>query len=313
MAKTLAVFGATGQQGGSIVNYVLNDAELSRQYKIRAITRDVNSEKSKTLREKVDVVRGNADDRSSLESALAGSHTVFIMTTPTFGPDAVEIEYSTAKRIADVAVGQGVEYIIFSTLPDVIGISNGEYTQVTAFDAKAKAEQYIRSLPVRSAFYCPGSFMENFQSQAFLAPRPASNDTWILARPVPSTSRWPLLDATDDGPKFIGAILAEPEKYQGKRICAASGWYTMEDVAAAMSRSTGQQVVSKEVAAKEFKDTLPHAVQGIFMEAFAFYREFDYFGPDAEASVAWAAGQVKGGTLATLDDFFRKHPFRLEA
>ena len=164
MAKVLGVFGATGQQGGAIVDYVLNDAELSEQYRIRAITRDVNSEKAKQLRNRVEVVGGDMTDRVSLEAALSGVHTVFLMTTPSFGPDAVEAEFNTAKLVAQVAVEAGVEYIIFSTLPAVAEISGGKYTKVTAFDAKAKAEKYIRTLPVRSAFYCPASFMENFQS-----------------------------------------------------------------------------------------------------------------------------------------------------
>lgn len=38
MSNVLAVFGATGQQGGSVINYALNDPKLSQEYKIRAIT-----------------------------------------------------------------------------------------------------------------------------------------------------------------------------------------------------------------------------------------------------------------------------------
>ena len=52
MSKTLVVFGATGQQGASVVDFVLNDPELSQLYKIRAITRDVNSPKAKELSQK---------------------------------------------------------------------------------------------------------------------------------------------------------------------------------------------------------------------------------------------------------------------
>ena len=43
MSKLLVVFGATGQQGVSVVNYVLKDPTLSKQFKIRAITRHVSS------------------------------------------------------------------------------------------------------------------------------------------------------------------------------------------------------------------------------------------------------------------------------
>ncbi|KAI9874641.1 MAG: hypothetical protein M1823_007641, partial [Watsoniomyces obsoletus] len=59
MSKILAVFGSTGQQGSSVVNYVLDDPELSQKFKIRAITRDVTTEKAKQLMEKVEVVQGD--------------------------------------------------------------------------------------------------------------------------------------------------------------------------------------------------------------------------------------------------------------
>lgn len=99
------------------------------------------------------------------------------MTTPSFGPDGLEVEYNSGKTITDVAVEKGAEYIIFSALPSAIEISDGKYTKVTPFDAKAKAEQHIRGLHIKSAFYSPGYFMANFQSQTFLAPRQAPDGT----------------------------------------------------------------------------------------------------------------------------------------
>lgn len=257
MSKILAVFGATGQQGGSVINYVLQDPELSQAYKIRAITRDFNSDKAKKLKESVEVVQGDVADRVSLEVALTGVHTVFAMTTPDFSPEAVEVEYSNAKRIADVAIEKGAEYFIFSTLTAVTEISGGKYTKVTAFDAKAKAEQYIRGLTIRSAFYLPGSFMENFQSQTFLAPRRAAEGTWVLTRNVPADSKLPLIDAVGDTGKFVGAILAEPDKHEGKTICAATALQSWNEIVAAISKATGQTVVYKQVPSSELKESLP--------------------------------------------------------
>lgn len=40
MSKILSVFGATGNQGGSVIKAVLADPVLSEVFKIRAITRD---------------------------------------------------------------------------------------------------------------------------------------------------------------------------------------------------------------------------------------------------------------------------------
>ncbi len=40
MSKLLTVFGATGQQGGALIDYVLRDQVLSKAFKLRGITRD---------------------------------------------------------------------------------------------------------------------------------------------------------------------------------------------------------------------------------------------------------------------------------
>ena len=40
MSKILTVFGSTGQQGGSVINSVQAHPTLSKEYKIRGVTRD---------------------------------------------------------------------------------------------------------------------------------------------------------------------------------------------------------------------------------------------------------------------------------
>ena len=49
MSKIITVFGATGQQGGSVVRTILNDPELSKEFKIRGITRDVSKPEAQAL------------------------------------------------------------------------------------------------------------------------------------------------------------------------------------------------------------------------------------------------------------------------
>lgn len=49
MAKVLTVFGATGSQGGSVVRTFLEDPKLNSEWTIRAVTRDLSSNKAKVL------------------------------------------------------------------------------------------------------------------------------------------------------------------------------------------------------------------------------------------------------------------------
>jgi uncharacterized protein YbjT (DUF2867 family) len=64
MSKILTVFGATGVQGGSVARAVLRDPQLSKEYKIRAVTRDSTKVSAKALQEKgVEVVQVRSTSR----------------------------------------------------------------------------------------------------------------------------------------------------------------------------------------------------------------------------------------------------------
>lgn len=57
MSKLITVFGATGNQGGSVIRAIQADPALSKEYKIRGITRDPSKPAAKDLAAKgVDVV-----------------------------------------------------------------------------------------------------------------------------------------------------------------------------------------------------------------------------------------------------------------
>ncbi|KIW17985.1 hypothetical protein PV08_02271 [Exophiala spinifera] len=310
MAKILAVFGATGTQGGSVISNVLSDPELSQRYKLRAITRDNNSSKAQALKKRqVEVVTDDSSNPASIESALTGADFVFLMSTPSWGPNAVEDEFNTIKSIADIAVRQGLEYIIFSTLPSCSQMSQGKYTAVTAFDAKAQGEEYIKSLPIKSAFWCGAFFMENFVTQPFLGPNLNGDGTFTLARNAPATLKLPYIDAADDAGKFVNAILAEPDKYAGQTLCAAAGFYSLAEIASLLSKASGKQVTFKQVSYDEFKASIPF-MGDLFAQGFAYLIDHGYFGPGGEDKVRWAVKNIRG-KLTTLPEYFEKHPISL--
>lgn len=49
MSKLITVFGATGNQGGSVIRALLADSILSKEFKIRGITRDSTKPAAKEL------------------------------------------------------------------------------------------------------------------------------------------------------------------------------------------------------------------------------------------------------------------------
>lgn len=320
MSKILAVFGATGMQGGSVINHVLNDPQLSQQYTLRGITRDTNSDKAQTLKSKgVEVVAGDGTNLSSLSPALKGAQTVFITHPPSlgpdsFGPNALEVEFQYGKGIVDVAVDQGAEYIIYSTLPSPNAISGGKYGRIATFDAKAKVEEYIRGLPIKASFVALGSYMQNFQTSKFLPlTKEVGSDgteTWVMARHVSPQTKMPLIDAVRDTGKFVGAIVASPTEYEGKKFCAAERQYSQEEICAAMSKGSGKNVVYKQVSPEEFAKMAPFG-GGMFVEYYSYLEEFGYFGPEESKLVALAAENARG-KVGTLEEFFAGEKMVLE-
>lgn len=310
MSKLLVVFGATGQQGGSIVRYVLQDPVLSQMYKIRIITRNVNTEAAKQFGEKVEVVQGDVEDVASLKSALAGAHTVFEMTNPSFAPDGFDTEYRHGKTIADAAVEAGVKYIIFSTLPSIKEVSGGRYTKVYHFEAKAEIEKYIRSLPVKSAFFSPGGFMQNFASFPFMAPQKVADGTYVMANPLSPKTEWALIDAIGDTGKYIGAILAEPDRYQGETFCAAVALFPIEEIAALISKYTGKTVVHKQLSVEDWRNSLQFAADSL-TETFGCIEKFNYWGPESEKLVTWANENARG-KITTFEEWLEANPLHLE-
>lgn len=314
MIKTLAVFGATGRQGGALINNLLQDAELSKQFKIRAITRSIGSDTAEKLEEKVDVVQGDASDPASLTTALAGVHTVFAMTVPSWGPDATanfSTEVTAGKAIADAAVAQGAQYIIFSTLPSPSKISSGRFQKVHHFESKVVIEDYIRGLPIKSAFVSLGTFMTNFADQVVFKPTlNAATDTWEISLPNSPQAKYPLVDIVNDMGKYVGAILAEPDKYEGKTFCAATRHYSLTAVAETLAEVSGKKVVLRRLSPEEFLVRMPMPADGI-NEIFRFTEEIGYWGPDSEKLMAWAAENARG-KLTTLRDFLKSSNFTLE-
>jgi uncharacterized protein YbjT (DUF2867 family) len=95
--KVFTVIGATGQQGGSFIQWVLSDNKLSKEFKIRDVTR--NASKAK-LPPSVEVVESNVDDVESLKRAFKGCDVVFGMTNY-WAVMNRDVEIQQGKNIAD--------------------------------------------------------------------------------------------------------------------------------------------------------------------------------------------------------------------
>lgn len=124
--KIITVFGATGNQGASVVNTFLGDSKVNSDWSVRGVTRDVSSDRAKALATKgVEVVavsclrpasqiigsvslltiwaiQADVGDKASLVKAMTGASAVFAMTNYWDKAD-MELEIQQGKNLADAA------------------------------------------------------------------------------------------------------------------------------------------------------------------------------------------------------------------
>ncbi|USP76231.1 NAD(P)-binding protein [Curvularia clavata] len=308
----LAVFGATGNQGFSVASHVLSTPSLSSKYTVRALSRNTSHPSMATLASQgAQLASADMDDASTLPSALKDVQYLFLNTpTPKDYSTARAVESRQVKTVCRAALAAGVRYIIFSSMSMPLNISNGALQRVQHFDVKAEAELYIRRLPIQSAFFAPASFMQNFTGMMKPRPSQENDGTYVLADVLPGNVRVPYIDITDTG-KWVGAILAEPDKYNGKFFAAAEAFYTSDEVAEILSKVTGKTVRHVQLPDQVVKGFFPQNVSEQMFEMFALFRDYGYYGEDEEELVKWAREQVEG-EVTGLEAFLRKTDYKLE-
>lgn len=150
---TLAVFGATGTQGRSVISAL--QASKSPEYHIRGLTSHKSSDVARELSSSgVEVVEVDMESEASILAAVAGAEAVFVNTA--FPPHiffsqgaaaAEELESRTAARIAHVlARVTSLKHLVWSTLPDANKKTGGQLN-IHHFQSKVAAVKFIRSEP----------------------------------------------------------------------------------------------------------------------------------------------------------------------
>ncbi|KAJ6108190.1 hypothetical protein N7523_009513 [Penicillium sp. IBT 18751x] len=273
MSKLITVFGATGNQGGSVIDAILGDAQLSKEFKVRGITRDTTKKSAQDLAKRgVEVVSADLGSTDSLTAALKGSHTVFLVTNY-WETMSADIEYSQGKNVADVSKAVGVSHLIFSSLHHVTEETKGRLSHVPHFDSKANIEKYIRASGVGCSFILPGYYMSNFTSML----KRGEDGTYQLFFPVSNQAKFPLFDAADNTGLFVKALIKHADQLKNKRILAAAKYYTPEEIVDTFSQVTGKKAAFIQITPDQYKAALPAAVAQEFLENQLFVEEPGYY------------------------------------
>ncbi len=208
--KLIAVIGATGQQGGSVVRAL----QAQGQFNVRALTRHPG--KHRGLAD--EVVEADLNRPETLKAAFAGAHGVFLVTN-IWEPGTDELKQATAAVSA--AKAAGVKHFIWSTLPDVETISGGKL-HVPHFTGKAKADRIVKEAGfAHHTFVIAPFFYQNLVGLS--APQKQQDGTLGWALPTDPTVRGIHMgDITEIGSIVAGAFALPDQAGNGEYLPLAS-------------------------------------------------------------------------------------------
>ncbi len=244
--KIIAVFGATGAQGGGLVRAILNDP--SGGFKARAVTRDPNSEKAKVLAAAgAEVVQADLDDETSIAKALEGAYGAYCVTNfwEHFSADKEEQQ---AKNFAEASKKAGVQHVIWSTLEDTreyypldddrMPTLQGKF-KVPHFDAKGASDRFFKELGVPTTFLRASFYWENFIHFG-AGPQRGPDGTLAISLPIGDTAMAGV--AAEDIGKTAYGIFKAGASMVGKYVGVAGDFNTGEQFAEAFSKVMGEKV-----------------------------------------------------------------------
>jgi uncharacterized protein YbjT (DUF2867 family) len=232
MSRTVLVTGATGNQGGAVVDHLL-DAETD--FEVLGLTRDASSDAAAALEDRgVEMVEGDLDDTDSLRPHVDRTDAVFAVTN--FWTQGYETQVQQGENLADAAAEEGVDQFVFS------GVGSHETdTGVPHFDSAWDIEEYAADLDLPLTVLQPVFFFQNFEAFA-----EDIVEDGTLAFPLAEGVSLQMVDVDDVG-HAAAVALADPEAFVGERFELAGDDLTLEETAEVFSEVTGIDVEAVHV------------------------------------------------------------------
>jgi uncharacterized protein YbjT (DUF2867 family) len=278
--KTIAVVGATGAQGSSLVRAIL--ADPAGGFAARALTRDPKSAKAQELAKLgAEVVAADVDDVSSLRKAFDGAHGAFCVTFfwDHFSP---EKELAQARLMAQAAKDAGIKHVIWSTLEDTrkwvplddprMPTLHGKY-KVPHFDAKGEANAVFSGLGVPTTFLNTSFYWDNLIHFG-MGPKKGADGKLAFVLPM-GDKKLPGIAAEDIGRCAYGIFKRGPELV-GKTVGIAGEHLNGAQMAAELSRALGQEVVHGDVPPEVYR-TFGFPGADDLGNMFQFKRDFESY------------------------------------
>jgi uncharacterized protein YbjT (DUF2867 family) len=276
--KIIVVFGATGAQGGGVARAILNDS--NSEFSVRAVTRDVNSDKAKELAAMgAEVVAADIDNADSMKKALEGAYGAYFVTF-FWAHFSAEREDAEVKSMAQAAKDAGLKHVIWSTLEDTrklvpldddrMPTLHGKY-KVPHFDGKGGADHYFTDAGVPTTFLYASFYWDNF---IYFGSGPKRGADGKLALTYPMGNKKMAGISADDIGKCAYGIFKKGTDLTGRYIGIAGDQLTLAEMAESLTKALGEEVVYNEVTPEQYRGFgFPGADD--LGNMFQIYRDFD--------------------------------------
>ena len=276
--KLIAILGATGAQGGGLAKAILSDK--NSEFSVRVLTRDAQSEKAKALAAAgTEIIEGDIDSDESLRKLLQGAYGAFFVTF-FWAHFSAEKETEEARRLANAAKEAGVQHVIWSTLEDTrnyvpldddsMPTLHGKY-KVPHFDGKGEGDRFFVEAGVPTTFLRASFYWDNF---VYFGSGPKKGPDGQLYLTLPLDDKKMAGIASEDIGKAAYGIFKAGKEMIGKTVGVAGEHLTGKEMATALSKAIGQEVIFNNVSPEIFRGFgFPGADD--LGNMFQFYRDFD--------------------------------------
>lgn len=271
--KIIAVFGATGQQGGGVVRAL----QAGGQFKVRALTRNPGKHPELTG----DVVAADLNRPETLKSAFEGAHGVFLVTNPREqGADEIKQATSAVRAARDA----GVKHFVWSTLPDVEAISGGKF-HVPHFTNKAGIESVVTAAGFESHTFVIAPFYYQNLVGAF-GPQKQADGSLGWAVPFdPNVRCIHMGDITEFGHLVAGAFAHPDQAGHGEYLPLVGDFMSFNEIVEMLNRQ-GHKLSVTQVPKEIFATFFPGAAE--IAEMFSYFQTHTYLGSDSSERIALA-------------------------
>ena len=276
--KVIAVVGATGAQGGSLVRAILRDP--AGGFAPRGLTRDPGARKAVQLAESgADVVAADLDDEASVRRAFSGAVAAFCVTNywEHFSP---EREVAQARAMAAAAKHAGVPHVIWSTLEDSrrwMALDDDRMPtimrkyKVPHFDGKGEANHWFIDAGVPTTFLLTSFYWDNLIHFG-MGPRRGEDGRLRITFPM-DDRKLPGIAVRDIGGSAY-EIFKRGGEFIGRTVGIAGEHLTGAEMAAGLTRALGEDVHYDGVSPATYRSLgFPGAAD--LANMFQFKRDFN--------------------------------------